>query len=165
MAEGLGELCGFGSVSCLVQNANTREPPPRTLIWHSCVSWSLGRTSAPTLISLPRRSEFIRRDDELDLSRGEEHHTRMLELFEIGNHIQLAQTQTRNTLAAKLRLPRLYQQDEYHVVAVQLDACLQEWECNLPVYLKRQGLKSITDRRSRAKACLLHLQYVIPAFA
>lgn len=66
-----------------------------------CVSWSLSRTSAPSLILLPNRA-----DPQSD--RHAERLTRTLELYEIGNQIQLAQTQTRNALTARLGLPRLY---------------------------------------------------------
>jgi hypothetical protein len=90
--------------------------------------------------------------------RHAEHLTRGLELHEIGNQIQLAQTQTRNSLAARLGLPRLYQQDEYHAVAVQLGACLNKWENDLPSDWKLQNLQKIVDRTSRAERYLLHLR-------
>ena len=80
------------------------------------------------------------------------------ELHEIGNQIQLAQIQTRNNLAARLGLPRLYQQDEYHTVAVQLDACLNKWENGLPNDWKLPNLPNVVDRTSRAERYLLHLR-------
>jgi hypothetical protein len=83
---------------------------------------------------------------------------RGLEFHEIGNQIQLAQTQTRLGVAAKLGLPRLYQQEEYHAVAVQLDASLNKWEKSLPTHLKRQNLASIVDKKSRTEGYLLHLR-------
>ncbi len=46
---------------------------------------------------------------------------RGLEFYEINIQIQLAQTQARNRLVARLGLPRLYQQDDYQTIAVQLD--------------------------------------------
>jgi hypothetical protein len=58
-----------------------------------------------------------------------------------------------------LGLPRLYQQDEYHAVAVQLDACLNKWENELPDEWKLQNLKSVADRTSRAELYVLHLRY------
>jgi hypothetical protein len=81
------------------------------------------------------------------------------ELHEIGNQIQLAQTQTRNPLAARLGLPRLYQQDDYNAVAVQLDACLNKWENGLPSDWKLQYLRKVVDRASRAERYVLHLRY------
>ncbi|KAF4237041.1 hypothetical protein CNMCM6457_001651 [Aspergillus fumigatiaffinis] len=80
------------------------------------------------------------------------------ELHEIGNQIQLAQTQTRNPLAARLGLPRLYQQDDYNAVAVQLDACLNKWENGLPSDWKLQYLGKVVDRASRAERYVLHLR-------
>ncbi|PWY80813.1 hypothetical protein BO94DRAFT_520762 [Aspergillus sclerotioniger CBS 115572] len=121
-----------------------------------CVSWSLGRTSAP-LIPLPNRFDT----KMLGFQPGSKHseHLRLaFELHEIGNHIQLAETQTRNSLAARLGLPRLYQQDEYHTVAVQLDTCLNRWEQSLPIDLQLQTLRTLTDRKSRAEGYLLHLR-------
>lgn len=90
------------------------------------------------------------------------HLTWALDLHEIGNQIHLAQTQTQNSLAVRLGLPRLYQQDEYHAVAVQLDACLNKWENNLPSDWKLQNLQKVVDRTSRAERCLLHLRWVSP---
>jgi hypothetical protein len=89
--------------------------------------------------------------------RHAEHLSR--ELHEIGNQIQLAQTQTRNALAARLGLPRLYQQDDYHAVAVQLDACLNKWENGLPSDWTLENLNKVVDRTSRAERYLLHLRY------
>lgn len=86
-----------------------------------------------------------------------EYLTWKVELHEIGNQIQLAQTQARNSLAAKLGLPRLYQQDEYHVVAVKLEACLNNWENGLPNDWQLQNLQQDGDRTTRIKRCLLHL--------
>ncbi|PYI02721.1 putative fungal-specific transcription factor [Aspergillus sclerotiicarbonarius CBS 121057] len=83
---------------------------------------------------------------------------RALELHEISNHIQLAQKQTRNSLAARLGLSRLYQQDEYHTVAVQLDACLNKWEETLPSELKMRTLPNVADRMYQAEGYLLHLR-------
>jgi hypothetical protein len=91
-------------------------------------------------------------------SRHAEHLTRGLELYEIGSQIQLAQTQTRNSLAARLGLPRLYQQDEYHAVAVQLDSCLNKWENNLLSDWKLQDLQNVVDRTSRVERYLLRLR-------
>lgn len=84
--------------------------------------------------------------------------TRGLELHEIGNQIQLAQTQTRNSLAARLGLPRLYQQDEYCAVAVQLDSCLNKWENNILSDWKLQDPQRVPDRMSRVERYLLRLR-------
>lgn len=79
-----------------------------------------------------------------------------LELYEIGNQIQLAQTQTRNAFSAKLGLPHPYQQEQYHAVVVKLDACLDKWENKLPSHWKWQNLPQIIDRESRTHGYLLH---------
>jgi hypothetical protein len=124
----------------------------------SCVSWSLGRTSAPSLIPLPNRADAMSISaSSLQGGRHAGHLSR--ELHEIGNQIQLAQTQTRNPLAARLGLPRLYQQDDYNAVAVQLDACLNKWENGLPSDWKLQYLGKVVDRASRAERYVLHLRY------
>ncbi|KAF4231743.1 hypothetical protein CNMCM6805_010332 [Aspergillus fumigatiaffinis] len=122
-----------------------------------CVSWSLGRTSAPSLIPLPNRADAMSISaSSLQGGRHAGHLSR--ELHEIGNQIQLAQTQTRNPLAARLGLPRLYQQDDYNAVAVQLDACLNKWENGLPSDWKLQYLGEVVDRASRAERYVLHLR-------
>lgn len=81
-----------------------------------------------------------------------------LEIYEIGNQIQLAQTQTRNTFGAKLGLPRPYRQEQYHSVAVQLDACLDRWENKLPTYWQLQYLPQVVDRVSRTHGYLLQIR-------
>ncbi|KAF7557540.1 hypothetical protein G7Z17_g533 [Cylindrodendrum hubeiense] len=88
------------------------------------------------------------------------HIVRRLELHEIGNQIQLAQAQTQNGLAARLGLPRLYQQDEYHAVVMQLDACLNKWENSLASDWKFDTLQNVVDRTSRTDRYLLNLRCV-----
>jgi hypothetical protein len=86
------------------------------------------------------------------------HLGRVFELHEIGNQIQLAQTQIRNRAACVLGLPRLYQQDEYHAVAVQLDACLNKWESALPDDWKVHNLRAVGDRKPLVERYLLQLR-------
>jgi hypothetical protein len=86
------------------------------------------------------------------------HLSRVFELHEIGNQIQLAQTQIRNRAATVLGLPRLYQQDEYHAVAVQLDDCLNKWESALPEDWKAHNLRTVGDRKLVVERYLLHLR-------
>ncbi|KAJ5200200.1 hypothetical protein N7491_009000 [Penicillium cf. griseofulvum] len=129
-------------------------------IWASCValdrciSWSLGKTSALVLIPSPPANSFQQ------LSQNPMHNNWGLGLHEIGNQIQLAQIQTRTSLAARFRPPLVSQQDEYHSAALQLDACLQSWENSLPSDWQSQNLKMIVDRSSRAERYLLHLRYL-----
>jgi hypothetical protein len=94
------------------------------------------------------------------LRTDHEYSVRGLELHEIGNQIQLAQVQTRNRVASRLGLPRLYQQPEYHTVAVQLDTCLDDWENSLPIDWQFENLRNPGDRLVQAKAFLLHARYV-----
>jgi hypothetical protein len=86
------------------------------------------------------------------------HLSRVFELHEIGNQIQLAQTQIRNCASSALGLPRLYQQDEYHAVAVQLDDCLNKWESALPEDWKAQNIRAVGDRKLVVERYLLHLR-------
>ncbi|KAF5139451.1 Sorbicillinoid biosynthetic cluster transcription factor sor3 [Metarhizium anisopliae] len=83
-----------------------------------CTSWALGKSSALAAIPLLNRPA-IPTGNSAELCAWE------LELHEIGTQIQ-------NNLAARLGLPRLYQQDEYHVIVVQLDGCLTKWEESPP---------------------------------
>lgn len=116
-----------------------------------CTSWALGKSSALAAIPLPNIPA-------LRTGGGAELHAWELELYEIGSQIQLAQAQSRNNLAAKLGLPRLYQQDEYHAIAVQLDGCLNKWEKNIPDDWKLQNVQMIHDRSARAERYLLHFR-------
>lgn len=84
-----------------------------------------------------------------------------LELHEIGTQIQLAQSQSRNPLSSKLGLPRLYQQDEYHAIAVQLDSCLTKWEKGLPGNWQARNIQLMSDLAAQSKRYLLHIRYVI----
>jgi hypothetical protein len=86
------------------------------------------------------------------------HLSRVFELHEIGNQIQLAQTQIRNCASSALGLPRLYQQDEYHAVAVQLDDCLNKWESALPEDWKAHNIRAVGDRKLVVERYLLHLR-------
>ncbi|CRG86535.1 putative transcriptional regulatory protein C757,04 [Talaromyces islandicus] len=143
----------------------------RQRVWVSCValdrcvSWSLGRTLAPSLVLLPNIVDSVslnghHQQEERDAERLR----RELEFHEIGNQIQLAQTQTRLGIATKLGLPRLYQQEEYHAVAVQLDACLNKWEINLPTHLRVQNIARIADKKTRTEGYLLHLRPMLARF-
>jgi hypothetical protein len=126
-----------------------------------CVAWSLGRTSVPSMIPLPDITTPISSVCENEKLRADlEYSVRGLELHEIGNQIQLAQVQTRNRVVCRLGLPRLYQQPEYHTVAVQLDTCLDDWENSLPIDWQFENLRHPGDRLVRARAFLLHARYV-----
>ncbi|CAG9949907.1 unnamed protein product [Clonostachys rosea f. rosea IK726] len=124
-----------------------------------CVSWSLGRTSVPSLVHLPMKtnSPVASGTSHIGAAHADKLRRKM-ELHEIGNQIQLAQTQTRNGLASGLGLPRLYQHDDYISVAVQLDSCLSKWEKGLPDEWQLQSLPQVTDRASRAEGYLLQLR-------
>lgn len=123
------------------------------------MSWSLGTISTSFPVLPWQSTEGINptplNDSQQDKSRIEHLY---LEIYEVGNQIQLAQTQTRNTFAAKLGLPRPYQQEQYHAVAMQLDACLDKWENKLPIYWKLQNLPQVVDRESRTHGYLLHIR-------
>ncbi|RAL02586.1 putative transcription factor [Aspergillus ibericus CBS 121593] len=146
------------------QPSPVKERELKERVWASCialdrcVSWSLGRTSAPSLTPLPSRPASVSLSGGHKSGRHAERLRRALELHEIGSHIQLAQTQTRNSLAAGLGLPRLYQQDEYHAVAVQLDTSLNKWEESLPSDWQLRNIPNVVDRVSRAEGYLLHLR-------
>ncbi|OQE04287.1 hypothetical protein PENSOL_c001G01320 [Penicillium solitum] len=133
-------------------------------VWASCValdrciSWSLGKTSSLVLIPSPPTTS------SQQLGQKEMPDTRGLGLHEIGNQIQLAQIQTRTSLAGRFRPPLLSQQDEYHNAALQLDACLQDWENSLPSDWQLQNLRMVVDRSSRAERYLLHLRPMLARF-
>ncbi|RYP65999.1 hypothetical protein DL769_006165 [Monosporascus sp. CRB-8-3] len=155
--------CHLPEASSAKESCNDRQLKQQ--VWASCValdrcvSWSLGRSSAPSPIPLPNGTDSMPSSSSYQQGgRHTEYLAWGLELHEIGNQIQLAQTQTRNSLAARLGLPRLYQQGEYHAVAVQLDACLNKWENGLPSDWKLQNLQNVVDRTSRAERYLLHLR-------
>ncbi|EED14460.1 fungal specific transcription factor, putative [Talaromyces stipitatus ATCC 10500] len=153
----------------LPSGESSNEERLKRQIWTSCVgldrcvSWSLGTISTlfPVLPSHSAEgscSISSTGNQQLDKSHVELLH---LELYEIGNQIQLAQTQSRNIFAAKLGLPRPYQQEEYHAVAVQLDACLDKWENRIPSKWKLQELSRVVDRETRTHGYLLHVRLLL----
>lgn len=97
-------------------------------------------------------------------ARHDEQFIWKLELHEIGNQIQLAQMQSRNSLAAKLGLPRRHQHDEYYTVTVHLDGCLNKWQSNLPNDWKLENIKEAPTRKSRAERYTLHIRQVNKIF-
>ncbi|KAJ6016343.1 hypothetical protein N7540_010934, partial [Penicillium herquei] len=120
-----------------------------------CVSWSLGRTSALALVPSPHwRSACTLEERQTETSRWDS------ELHEIGNRIQLAQIQTRSTLAARSVVPSLHQQEEYHTAAVHLDNCLNKWEANLPSEFQLRNLKLQEDRIPKMTRYLLHIRFL-----
>ncbi|KAJ5817945.1 hypothetical protein N7447_007953 [Penicillium robsamsonii] len=139
-------------------NGSTDDKGLKQKVWASCValdrciSWSLGKTSALVLIPSPPASS------SQQVGRNPLHNNCVLGLHEIGDQIQLAQIQTRTSLAARFRPPFLSQQAEYHNSALQLDAYLQNWENSLPSDWQLQNLRTVADRSSRAERYLLHLR-------
>jgi hypothetical protein len=130
------------------------------IISSRCIAWSQGKTTAQFLTPLPSTITMMS-SSASSQSQNDTHSAhlrRVFELHEIGNQIQLAQTQIRNRVPSVLGLPRLYQQDEYHAVAVQLDACLNKWETALPDDWKAHNLRAITDRKLLLERYLLHLR-------
>jgi hypothetical protein len=60
----------------------------------------------------------------------------MLELYEIINHIMLSQTSSHNSVAGRLGLPHLYQDEEYFSTAVKLEVVINKWDKSLPRSLR-----------------------------
>jgi hypothetical protein len=65
--------------------------------------------------------------------------TKMLELYEITNHIMLSQTSSHNSIADRLGLPHLYQDEEYFSTATKLEASLNKWDKSLPRSLRLEN--------------------------
>jgi len=84
--------------------------------------------------------------------------TRMLEVYEIANHIILSQTPPENNFGDKLGLPRLYQNEDPFGTLVQLDACLDKWEKSLPQPLRLGTSQGNPDDASNRQGVLLHLR-------
>lgn len=161
MTAGLATRIAQSMCCHLSETAHTKDASDETRrkrkIWASCValdrcvSWSLGKVS--TLALIPSSTGCCRQEDESsDYSRLK------LELHEIGNQIQLAQRQTRSTLATISAGQFLEQQEEYHATAVHLDACLNRWETSLPNDLQLQNLKTLKETTSQMERYLLHLR-------
>jgi hypothetical protein len=84
--------------------------------------------------------------------------TKVLELYEISNHIMLAQMPTWSSFSDSLGLPRLSQDAEYSSLVLQLDACLSKWEKNLPQNLRFDVSQSNADGVSHGQVVMLHLR-------
>ncbi|KAH8651119.1 hypothetical protein BX600DRAFT_387654 [Xylariales sp. PMI_506] len=120
-----------------------------------CVAWSLGKTLTQSLYVLALPTKY---DSMGNVSAADTHYpTWRLEFSELCNQIQLAQIQSRNSLSTSLGLPRLYQHDEYHATAVQLDASLNKWESSLSSDWKLPNFRTMADKRARAERYWLHL--------
>ncbi|KAF4625816.1 hypothetical protein G7Y89_g12348 [Cudoniella acicularis] len=117
------------------QSRNSRR---RRQLWQCCVfmdrgiSWVFGRNSMASLTVSPASIDSLY-DNDLEGQPGvpsAQYFTKMLELYEIANHIMLSQMPACGNLGDRLGLPRLYQNDEYFNTVLQLDACLNKWEKN-----------------------------------
>jgi hypothetical protein len=124
-------------------------------VYYRCVNWVLGKTSAPSLLPLHGQSMA---NASFPCGRTTDSLVRSLELHEIGNQIQLAQTGAWSHVGPRLGLPQLYEQNDYHIVAVQLDECLSKWEKNLPGDWSSQNLQYCMDGPLRAELYLIHLR-------
>jgi len=81
----------------------------------------------------------------------------MVELYEISNHIMLSQLPP-SSVMDMLGLPRMYQNQEYFVTAVQLDACLNKWEKGLPGALRVDVSESSVSDSSQVQGIILRLR-------
>jgi hypothetical protein len=81
---------------------------------------------------------------------------KMLELYEIANHMMQSQTATSKSLGDELGLPRLYQNDEYFATAVKLDASLQKFENTIPSLAELSGTE--IDDVSRTQVLVIWLR-------
>jgi hypothetical protein len=84
--------------------------------------------------------------------------TKVLELYEISNHIMLAQMPTWSSFGDSLGLPRLSQDAEYSSLVLHLDACLSKWEKNLPQNMRLNVSQSNADGVSHGQVVMLHLR-------
>lgn len=98
------------------------------------LSWVLGRTSMASLItsSATDTSPYGTDQEDQFCVPAALYSTKMIELYEISNHIMLSQESGRGGFVARLGLPTLYHNNEYIGTALQLDACLKKWEKSLP---------------------------------
>lgn len=80
-----------------------------------------------------------------------------MELYEIGNQIQLAQIQCRSSALSSGDLSPLHQENDYATRAIQLDACLARWENNLPADYSMEALAD-GDAENKPTRYLLHLR-------
>ena len=111
--------------------------------------------SSTTLDSLP--------NDEQDGDNAESSTVffmKTLELYEICNHIVLSQVSVCNTFANRLGLPRLYENEDYFGIAVQLDNCLSRWEKDLPRLLRHGILEVGVDDALQRQRVMLRLRLV-----
>lgn len=159
-AQSLGlQLSGISTSSPL-----TRDAARRAQLWQLCMSmdrqssWLLGRISTYS-ISLHLSPAVIQASTP-EILPYFQFSTKMSELYDIAHHIMLAQISTGSSLADRLGLERLYQNQEYPSVAVKLDACLSKWELEVPQSLKLEALRFDVQIVQYRQAVMLRLRYV-----
>ena len=75
-----------------------------------------------------------------------------MELYEIGNQIQLAQIQCRSSA-----ISRASQEREYAARSIQFDECLDRWENDLPAEYSMEAFAN-GDAETKPTHYLLHLR-------
>lgn len=145
-------------------NSSSRISQRKRQLWQCCVfldrgiSWVLGRTAISSLVISP-----IAIDSLQDNTMEENSHvpsayyfTKMLELYEIVNHIMLSQATS--NFGDKLDLPRLYQDNDSFGTVVQHDACLDKWEKSLPRLLRHDASQKSTNNVLYKQSLILRLR-------
>lgn len=111
-----------------------------------------------TVLSAPIDSLYDNSPEAQHSVPSTHYFTKMLELYEIANHIMLSQVSVSSNFADSLGLPRLYQKDEYFGTALQLDLCLNKWEKNIPPSLRPDIFRADADDVSHKQGVLLRLR-------
>jgi len=116
-------------------------------------------TVTPSAVDSPDNGELESHglDGQPHLSSAH-YFTKMLELYEIGNHIMLSQTPARSSFGDKFGLPRLYGNDESFGTVVKLENCLIKWESTLPQSLRPEIYEGNIDEVVHRQAVILRLR-------
>jgi hypothetical protein len=90
--------------------------------------------------------------------QSDDYFSKLLELYEISNHVMLSQTATTGGFADKLSLPRLYQNDKYLSRAVKLDLSMHKWEKSLHRSLRLDESQGEAGDASHRQRVILRLR-------
>lgn len=115
-----------------------------------------GRTSVVPLAVPSHMLDILRSNDKRRVPCMD-YLTKIIELYEISNHIMISQTPP-SSVTDMLGLSRMYQNQEYFVTAVHLDTCLTKWEKNLPQSLRLDVSESNVYNNSQVHAIILRLR-------
>ncbi|AEO67154.1 uncharacterized protein THITE_10741, partial [Thermothielavioides terrestris NRRL 8126] len=175
IAVRMAQSIGLDKASASVDDPSDRVPRSfKEQLWQCCVymdrmtSWGAGRTPMVMLPSpLPVTAQPSRHATQGDGGEGGSgvdqtgvYLAKIMELYEVSNHISLSHMAVRSNVPDKLGLPPLYRVDDHFSNVSRFDACLDRWADSLPRSLRHGHVDARVDPWSYKQALLLQLRLI-----